>query len=272
MRSGPQVGCAYGVGKSERIGQAAGQGRRCIGLGRSVKMGALTLLAALGALPACSRAAEVHYKITVEIVDGGALRSGSSVWSWRLDEPSVPLASPYSGRFDGEAVPIDLRSGRAVFAILRGAEGDQGAAQMIPERLFGDIGRHDRGEPARFGFDRLRNVRDIASRLGEQLAMDCRANPGWCPMLVTFRDIKDPQTVEQVDPLALDKVFGRDVRLARILIELTDEPVTRRIEKRLGWLRGQSGALLKRPKGVHIGEMPLAGRLTEGDFWQGNLK
>jgi hypothetical protein len=179
------------------------------------------------------------------------------------------LASPYNGKFQGEAVAVELGDGQTLFAILRGGDDDQGAVQMIPERLFGDIGRSVRGEPAQFRSDRVRDMRDIASRTGERRELDCRASPSWCPMLVTFRDVEDPTTVGQVEPFALDKAFGAGVRLKRILVELTGDPVTHGIEKRLDWLSSQSGALLKRPKRVSIREMPLAGRLTEGDFWRG---
>ena len=56
------------------------------------------------------------------------------------------------------------------------------------------------------------------------------------PMLVTFRDVRDPTSVERVDPAALDKSFGPGVRLRRITVAVTDDPVTTGIEKRLGWL------------------------------------
>jgi len=214
-------------------------------------------------------APEVRYRVIVEVERGGVVHTGSSVWSWSLKRPRVALASPHNGKFQGEAVAVDLGDGQTLFAILRGDDAAQGAAQMIPERVFGNIGRSVRGEPRRFGSDRVRDLRDIASRTGERREIDCRVNPSWCPMLVTFRDIEDPTTVGQVDPFALDKTFGAGLRLKRILVELTDEPVTHGIEKRLDWLSSQSGALLKRPKRVSIREMPLAGRLTEGDFWRG---
>ena len=55
-------------------------------------------------------------------------------------------------------------------------------------------------------------------------------------MLVTFKDINDPKTVERVDPNNLAEAFGQGVRLARASIEITNEPVTTGIEKRLPWM------------------------------------
>jgi hypothetical protein len=213
--------------------------------------------------------AEVRYKVTVEVEDNGVLRKGSSVWSWRLGEPLLALGSPYSGKFKGEAVAVDLANGPTLFAILKDADGGEGSMMMIPERLFGDIAREKRGEPRRFAWDRVRDLRDIASRIGERQVLDGTAPARVRPMLVVFRDITRPETVERVDPCASEAILGPGVKFRQFVIEITDEPVTTGIEKRLPWLPSHAGAFLKRPDGVAIGDMPLAGRLNEGDFWRG---
>ncbi|MEO6202469.1 MAG: hypothetical protein ABIU05_13315 [Nitrospirales bacterium] len=57
------------------------------------------------------------------------------------------------------------------------------------------------------------------------------------PLLVTFTDINDPKTVQQVDPGNLAATFGPGVSLKRITLEITDEPVTEgKLESVLGWL------------------------------------
>ena len=75
-------------------------------------------------------------------------------------------------------------------------------------------------------------------------------------MLVTFGDINDPKSVERIDPAAIG--------VRRIIVEVTDEPVTTGIEKRLGWL------------GSHRGSLDYSGRLhpnspekdlTPSAFW-----
>ena len=71
------------------------------------------------------------------------------------------------------------------------------------------------------------------------------------PLLVRFRDINDALTVEKVDPLNLEQSFGPGVRLTRATLEIvpagiwpftwfgiTGEPITKRIESKLGWLKG----------------------------------
>lgn len=96
--------------------------------------------------------------------------------------------------------------------------------------------------------------------------------PANYPMLVHFQKIDNPQTVEQVNPATLSVAFGPGVHLKRIMIQTVEDGVTEEIKKRLPWLANQRGALLQRPKGTPIGEMPLAGRLTEGEFIKGVSK
>ena len=55
--------------------------------------------------------------------------------------------------------------------------------------------------------------------------------PEEIPMLVRFRDIDDPKSVEEVDPEDLAKSFGPGVKLARVTIEMTRDPVTKGIKK-----------------------------------------
>jgi hypothetical protein len=56
------------------------------------------------------------------------------------------------------------------------------------------------------------------------------------PMLVRFRDVADPSTVEVVDPRDLERAFGTGVRLRVATIEITDERITRGIRERLPWI------------------------------------
>lgn len=75
-------------------------------------------------------------------------------------------------------------------------------------------------------------------------------------MLVTFRDIDDPASVEKVDPANLAATFGEGVSLKRITVELTDGPVTRGIEERLPWLPNVYENLRSKdfkPEGIPVG-------------------
>jgi hypothetical protein len=54
--------------------------------------------------------------------------------------------------------------------------------------------------------------------------------PEQLPMLVRFRDINDPTTAENVDPRNLAKNFGLGVTLVSSIIEITNDPVTEKID------------------------------------------
>lgn len=58
------------------------------------------------------------------------------------------------------------------------------------------------------------------------------------PLLVRFRDINDPKTVEEVDPKNLEASFGKGIKLVSATLQMTDEEVTTGVDKWLGWLEG----------------------------------
>jgi hypothetical protein len=189
------------------------------------------LFAMLGllALGGCNRPAEVHYRVTVEVNDRGTIRSGSSVWAFALSKSALPLASAYNYRFRGEAVAVDLPGRGTLFALL--------SERLYPENLFGDFKRPKSGPP-RFP-DRVEDLRHIKTMTGASAELDC-ANPPWpgvsCPPLVRFRDPHNPATVEKVDPGNLAVNFGPGVKLGRVTVEITEDPVTVGIQEKLPWL------------------------------------
>ena len=215
-------------------------------------MGLFVLGAAIS-LAGCGERAEVRTKVSIEVVTPQGVRAGSSVWSWTLSKAGVALASPYDGRFRGEAVAVDLPNGRTLFALVKDQE-------MLAERQFRDL-KPEGPE------DRVADIRAIAKQVGAQRRLGCLPRPDEnysaiydCPLLVTFRDIRDPKSVERVDPAALDKSFGPGVTLRRITVAVTDEPVTTGIEKRLGWLREvgrKRGSLIPNPPALLKDTTPI---------------
>lgn len=205
-------------------------------------VGGVFLVASLLALSGCSggesesgeRSAEVRYRMTVEVETPEGIRSGSSVWSFTLSRPTVALTTPFDYKFKGEAVAVDLPGERTLFALVSGQE-------MLPERHFREL---DGSE----GMDRIAHLRSISNSIGATATIPCKSVPENasspeqvkieydCPMLVTFKDIKDPTSVEPVNPSDLAKSFGEGYRLKAVTMQVTDKPVTRGIDKRLGWL------------------------------------
>jgi hypothetical protein len=201
----------------------------------------MTTLAALAlTIGGCGNTAEVRYKVTVEVDDSGTRRSGSSVMSFKLSEPTVALGTAYNSQFLGEAVDVDLGGGRTLYALLVGETNDEAMVKMWPELLFGEAG------PGQS--DRIKSIRKIASKVGAERVLDrwgprisdSRDPQNQYPLLVAFRDRRDPTSLEAVDPEALDRFFGPGVTLHAIKVRITDEPVTTGMKTRLDWLEAVS--------------------------------
>lgn len=216
----------------------------------------------------------LRQKITVEVETPNGLRTGSTVVETEVREgKSWGDASGTTFTLKGEAAAVDLGSGRTLFALLRGAEGTQGDAAGYQTRLLFEALR-DVG-PSGPAWDvsqmDLMQVRAAAQDAGVKLDLPQRLYP----LLVTFADPADPTSVQRVDPANLAASFGPGVTLKRITVAVTNDPVTTGIEKRLGWLGTQRGALLNIPVSDYPPPgtpLPFAASITEGAFSQGGRK
>lgn len=196
-----------------------------------------------------------RYRMTVEVDTPAGMRSGSSVMEITSRLQTNPGgAAPVKTDLKGEAVAVDLPDGRTLFALLR--DGLAGDVTLAFEPGY-------RGRPEQF----VASVEKLGRR--DQRGRTAVLPPDKYPMLVTFRDINDPTSVQAVEPGNLAASFGPGVRLRRIMLEITGDGVSGGLEKRLPWLPAQHGSLVQGPEGVPIGDLPIGGRLNEGDFSQG---
>ena len=195
-----------------------------------------------------------RFRMTVEVETPQGLRSGSSVYevsAWN------EVGMDPSGRIrrmtlKGEAIVLDLPAG-PVFVLLRtsGANPDIDLADASMATLDQEY-RNDWVESAG------RISGSWSTRRGEVPRAD------W-PLMVRFRDIKDPTSVEPVDP--------DTIGVKRIVLETTSDEVTTGIEKRLDvsfWRRwgeihrqgmSQEGGVMNNPYFTS-----LAGTLSRRDF------
>jgi hypothetical protein len=60
-----------------------------------------------------------------------------------------------------------------------------------------------------------------------------RLSPQHYPQLVTFRDIRDPKSIEIVDPNNMAASLGPGVTLQSITVSVTSDDLTEGIEKKL---------------------------------------
>jgi hypothetical protein len=197
-----------------------------------------------------------RYKLTVEVDTPAGVRIGSSV---------IEVIKPWrsGSRYRGQAVAVDLPEGEILFVLPRSEKmGLWGAKAMIP--AFPEIigtGDEEKDVTQLLSAARAMGRVPLPRRWqlsGPQDTMD------HTPYFVRFRDISDPKSVEQVDPDNLGKSVGPGVRLNGIFIEITDEPVSTGIERKLPWLRKVRGKLLD---GSEImTSNVLSNKLGAGDF------
>jgi hypothetical protein len=155
----------------------------------------------------------------------------------------------------GEAVVLDLGDRGAMFALLHGrkpriAEDDSFPSYVIFKAFKNVLPKSADGIMQMRVLKQRKPKADIPFQL--------------LSLLVRFRDIDNPASVEQVDPNNLSASFGPGVSLRRATIEITDDPVTTGIEAKLKWLKGLGGRYLgnhptsaNAPLGLHAGNFRL---------------
>jgi hypothetical protein len=199
----------------------------------------LLVAAAIGWLAWASQTITLRYRLTLFVDDNGKTVTGSSVINTQwggLGQDSDELAPLFGGKrwwplVTGEAVTVDLGARGDLFLIFaddpaRGQEhnraGSIGSPAALVVATFSGVG------PGGASWDMLRQIRDTRKTVDVPIRM--------LPWLVRFRNLNDPATVEPVDPENLDASFGPGVKFLRATIEMTNDPVTTGIEKRLPWL------------------------------------
>jgi hypothetical protein len=162
-----------------------------------------------------------RYRLTVEVLVDGQVRSGSSVIGVSIDkQPKIGSAPPQLSRAYGDAVSVDLGQGRTLFALL--SSGLDGNDINFPQNVV----------PTVFHV----SLDDIEAENSSKLQGSRNIPKEYWPTFATFSDLNDPKTAKLVGPEQFAKVFGPDVRLTNVLIEMTSDPVTRGIDKKLPWL------------------------------------
>ncbi len=234
-------------------------------------------------LSACGddRFPDYHYKMTIYVDTPEGEKAFSSVRALTKTE-GVTIQDSSGRRVDrklvGQAVVLDLPDG-PVFALLaRPDTGDFGLGADYGSYIADfAIGPHVPGPAPDPRSDTLANATDqladdaeaaqrIAAFKGAVDLPRTRSNPDiyrrdkpqalW-PLFVRFGDIADPKTVEEVSP--------DSIGVKRITIEITGEPVTVGIEKRLGWLATIHGGLLD-GGAIMRSQGTLPNKIGGGDF------
>ncbi|MGL9623752.1 hypothetical protein QRQ56_37940 [Bradyrhizobium sp. U531] len=227
------------------------------------------VLAMVVALAGCGRSESYRYKLTLVVNTPDGVRRGSTVTEWVYWEVSIPArGTPHKLR--GEALYLDLGPGaRPLIALLTShlhpkggmTYWDWGAGYLL-SRLY--------GLSTEFGTDAA--FMDHIARLGRMRGLR-RISPADLPDLVTFADINDPRSVIEIDPNNLQATVGPNITWNEITLEMTDEPITTGIEKKLPWIPQYFEKNLRLDGTDHGAKRDIANQLSWADFDQsGALK
>jgi hypothetical protein len=218
-----------------------------------------------------------RYRLTVEVETPQGLKTGSSVIEVNTHYNGKGFPGPEAGgtakSARGEAVAVDIAPGQTLFALLTSGGGDNGWPFSVMRHMVAPISFED---SASVGHSAPKNEAMLLARImalkGVNPIPRTLKRPGDeivdnYPQLVHFRDVRDPKSVAAVDPAHLDAAFGPGVRLKRITVQVTGDPVTRGIEGRLGWLGAYPEPSLNPNHGPT--DYTISATLHHGDFRQG---
>ena len=200
--------------------------------GRVKRRGVLALLG-LSLLAGCSEPdRDLNGRLILEVETPEGTKVGSSVVAYRFHLNSTFERMSGSTWHDrilrGEATVVDLGARGLLFALLRN-DLDR------PDSIKGPSPLWFRDAYKARGYDDGEHILELIDAIKRDKPR-MELPPSRAPFLVRFRDIDDPATVEKVDPNNLAKSFGAGVKLTRMVVEVTDAPITEEIAKRLRWL------------------------------------
>lgn len=188
-------------------------------------------------LAGCSDTYQWNEKVTLEVETPDGLKTASAVQSVTVVHTKAGLPEMKGVRVSirGEAVVMEVSPGRYLFALLKGQDNQWQRFSLIHDRKLTELFREV--IPPKKG-----QYKDPTQAERVTLTLKTKGHvidipKSYYPLLVAFKDIKDPATVEKVFHSDLAATFGPGIKLKRITIEVTDEPVTKgRVEKVLGWV------------------------------------
>lgn len=154
----------------------------------------------------------------------------------------------------GEAVAVDMPGGKTLFALLSKPERAEGANEYAFDALV--------SRPWVGWEEYVADVNALTTRRDVGLLP-----PKDWPLLVTFADSEDPTSVMKVDPANLEPMLGPGTKIRRITVQITENPITMGIEKRLRWLPVIYDMDIPpdfQPRGIPVGN--FRGLFTSQDF------
>jgi len=206
--------------------------------------------------------ASLNYKLSVDVDDNGVLRHGEGIIGAEFQAQPILIGQtpPWTVGPIGEAFPVDFDGKRMFFVLL---SADRSRRSSVAAGSKGAL----------YSYFHFRSIdAATASVLAEFISLgqsheNVDIRPVQLPMLVRFRDLTDPKSIEIVDPEHLDLGFGPGVKITAVRAQITSEPITSGIGIRLPWLKnGDYGTRIFEAKGGPVYQIPQVRMTTYGSF------
>lgn len=188
-----------------------------------------------------------NYKMTVTVKTPEGIKTGSSVY--KVTEGLLPNET-----YRGEAVIVDLGKRGMLLAAMNGVDGYSDYEFIITHNVFPLRGKTAAGKEVHLEVEQY-------------------------PLLVYFRDAKDPKSVERVLEVSsngkwprhlsltadhTEEIFGKGVKIEDVTLAVTDDPMTTGIVRFLPWLPNYYDTNLN--GNPLFGNEDLANSLASGAF------
>ncbi|HWG05086.1 MAG TPA: hypothetical protein VG271_08735, partial [Beijerinckiaceae bacterium] len=188
-------------------------------------------------LAGCAEYFFFRMKMTADVEVDQVVRTGSSTIEFKATSPPSWLEEMWNvqSRARGEAAVVDLGERGLLFVTLSGQNLSIDSISYFDELPWSVFWRTSQA-PDKVGG--ARNVGSFSDRTRLIASSQTRIelNRDEIPLLVHFRNVNDPTSVEIVDPTNLAASFGSGTSLLRVTLEITRDPVSRGIGNVLPWL------------------------------------
>ena len=186
----------------------------------------------------------IRYRLTIDVAVGDEIKSGSGViqTTWDKSDWFGLDGRPWAVDVTGQAVVIDLGGRGLLFSLLTwdGARpplsnGSNTSPSTDPASFL--VAAFTTGRIIGTGTTTADMLAEIEPRRDV-----VEVAPSLLPMLVRFRDLKDPASVERVDPGDLAGIYGPDVKLVRVTAQVVPTgvwPLNLMDRRKPGWLFGE---------------------------------
>lgn len=193
--------------------------------------------------------ASYRFRMTVEADTPQGQLTGSSVYEVSAKK-MLRLTSEEragSGGTRGQALILDLHNGPVFVTLKMPVAGDhlgtRATKALLPQTRSGDIDAN------------LAAVSELGGWFAAHKAELPRED--W-PLMVRFRDINDPGSVERVEP--------GSIGVKRLLLETTSDDLSVGIQETLPWLTRIDGSLTRRLSAPDPSNPPFSAQIRGGDF------